>query len=827
LFQTPWKILTLIALVVLVAPGVASSAASHKPSNPAVVLAPAPPTGGLSPSDISASEDVDHASIALQLTYAGLRARVLSDADLKARISEIAPIQAKLAASLAVLTPRLKDFDSRLAQLGPPPGPGQPAEDPATAASRRALTRSRAAIDAEIKQARLLTVEASQLERSLGARLRSNFSARLWARDRSVLDPGLWRDFAAALPSDVGKLRSAITEEMGAFSRASRGRGVTTSLVLAALLAALVAGPVRFLLDRFCRQRFGEGGSSSPFQRAGLAVALVLIAALTPLAAAEILRNAFIARGALTSSFIFLSGLLIRVMVFAAVLEGLGRALLSPARPTWRLAPMSDVAARRLAPYPAIVGVTVGLATFVGGLNTALDTSLPSSIASVCIVVLLELGVVGSALLALGGARFAPAPEDDQSRPRGARAPWVLAAAAAWLALGAALLAVLFGYLALAGFVMRETVWIATVLAIFFLVVHFTDEVFPAALSPFSPMGRAIETAIGLSASAREQIGVLLSGVARLLAILGAWLAIVAPFGANADGLATRLAGANVVFHLGAVTVSPAAIAGALGLFLVGLLVTRAVRGWLDKHYLPKTRLDVGLRTSVGAGITYLGALIALLIGFASLGLSFSQIALFASALSVGIGFGLQAIIGNFVSGLILLAERPVQVGDWIAIGDLEGDVRRISIRATEIEMRDRSKLIVPNSDLVTKTVRNVTHGGAMGRVKIVLKVNDTADPAKVRDVLMGPIRAHADVLPDPAAAAYLTDVSNGAMEFTIFAYVASPREVFHVKSELLFQIVPELAGRGIDLANSTPIVNVGMDRPIEPAPAPPAAGKS
>jgi small-conductance mechanosensitive channel len=484
---------------------------------------------------------------------------------------------------------------------------------------------------------------------------------------------------------------------------------------------------------------------------------------------------------------------------------------------------MSDEAARRLAPYPGIVGVAVGLATLVGSLNTAFDTSLPSSIASLCVAVILEVAVVGAALLALGGVRLDQASAAEASEPRGVRAPWVLAALAAWLAVGAALVAVLFGYLALAGFLTRETVWVATILAAFFLLVRFTDALFPALLSPASPAGRAIERAVGLTAGSREQIGVLLSGGARLVFLLAGWFAIAAPFGANPDGLATHLTGAKIVFHLGKATVSPGAIVGALALFFVGLLMTRAVRGWFEHHYLPKTSLDVGLRTSVGAGLTYLGALIAVVVAFTSLGVSFSQIALFASALSVGIGFGLQAIIGNFVSGLILLAERPVQVGDWIAIGDLEGDVRRISIRATEIDMMDKSRLIVPNSDLVSKTVRNITHGGALGRIKIVLKVNDTADPTAVRDVLMSRIEANEDVLKEPAPAVYLTNVADGAMEFSVFAYVASPRVTVKVKSELLFAIVPELAGRGIDLANSAPIVNVGFrDKPIEPdAPAP------
>jgi small-conductance mechanosensitive channel len=306
--------------------------------------------------------------------------------------------------------------------------------------------------------------------------------------------------------------------------------------------------------------------------------------------------------------------------------------------------------------------------------------------------------------------------------------------------------------------------------------------------------------------------------LARLALLLFAWAAIVAPFGASAGDIAGRITSANTVFHLGQVSISPGAIFGGVALFFVGLLITRAVRGWLVMRYLPKTRLDIGVRASVAAGVTYLGALVAILFTFAYLGLSFSQIALFASALSVGIGFGLQAIIGNFVSGLILLVERPVKVGDWIAIGDLEGDVKRINIRATEIEMTDRSRLIVPNSDLISKTVRNVTHQASIGRVKIVLKIDDKADPGLVRDLLLARFAAHREVLREPKAAVYLSDVRDGALEFTAFAYVASARQAYRVKSELLFQIVPELKANDITLANSTPVVNIGLpDRLIEP----------
>jgi small-conductance mechanosensitive channel len=358
------------------------------------------------------------------------------------------------------------------------------------------------------------------------------------------------------------------------------------------------------------------------------------------------------------------------------------------------------------------------------------------------------------------------------------------------------------------------------VLAGLFLFLRFVDDLFPALMSPAAPVGRFMQRGVGLSDPALEQVGVLLSGLFRVLLLVVGWAAILARFGASVDDVVARVTSTRLVIRLGQLSISPAAILGGLAVFLLGVAITRAVRRWIELRYLPKTRLDLGVRTSLAAGVSYLGVLVAVLLACAYLGLSLDRIALLASALSVGIGFGLQAVIGNFVSGLILLVERPLKVGDWIAIGDLEGDVRRINIRATEIEMSDRSKLIVPNSDLISKTVRNVTHASALGRVKIVLKTVNDADPATVRDILLAEMGDHDEVLAEPAAAVFLTDVPNGALEFSAFAYVASARQAYKVKSDLLFRIVPALKARGIVLADPAPVVHVAMpDRLIEATP--------
>jgi potassium efflux system protein len=793
-----WLVLTLAA------PAMAQPAVAQAPIQPSAQPSPAPRRGAV----VDARLDKDEAQ--LRALRSSGRSKALDDATLKAHLAAIPPIQADLADALSTLTPRLEDTQARLAELGAAPAAGQPPEAADIAVNRARLARMQQNLDGYSKRARLMTVEAGQLSDSLTERLQQNFSTRLWARSRSILNPTLWRDFAVNLPGDLQRLGDAVAVQAGQVT------GVTVSSILLLVLAFGLLAPARFVLGRLGRRWSTRVVPSSSLRKSALALWLVVVGTVTPLWAGLALRQALAAVAVLTPIMDSLATAFITTLVFAAMFEALGRSLLSPGRASWRLAPIPDAVVDRLAPYPAVVGVAIGLVGFVSQANDILGASGPTSEASDCLSVLIELVAVGCGLAMLGRARSAQAANEGEAVAK-SRLPWILAAFAAWLALAAALLAVTAGYLAFATFVMREMVWIAMVLASLFLLMRFVDDLCQAMFSAEGRLGRLFETAIGLSDNALEQIGVLLSGLLRLGLMLFGWAAIVAPFGASVRDIFGRITSTEVVFKLGQLSISPGVIFGAATVFAIGLGVTRVIRGWLEITYLPKTRIDVGVRTSITAGLTYLGALIAVLMTCAYLGLSLDKIALFASALSVGIGFGLQAVIGNFVSGLILLAERPVKVGDWIAIGDLEGDVRRINIRATEIEMADRSKLIVPNSDLISKTVRNVTQGGALGRVKIVLRVGNEADPAAIRDLLLVRLKGHAEVLGEPAPGVYLTDVPDGALEFTALANVASARHAFRIKSELLFQMVADLRAADVKLSNSSPVIQFA-GAPIDPA---------
>ena len=295
---------------------------------------------------------------------------------------------------------------------------------------------------------------------------------------------------------------------------------------------------------------------------------------------------------------------------------------------------------------------------------------------------------------------------------------WGLVSVAVWLMLAATVVFSLGGYVALGVFIVRQIGWLAIIGGTVYLLMQFADDFFTSVFSGDGPIGRFAYTMIGLNPGAVDQVGLLLSGLSRIVILFLAVAATLAPFGAGRDGLPGRLNTATAGFTIGDVTISPGAILGAVAIFILGITIVRGVHGWLTDKYLPKTSLDAAVRTSVSTTFRYIGLIISTAASsYASFNLG--NVALIASALSVGIGFGLQAIVQNFISGLILLAERPIKIGDWITVGDAEGDVRHINVRATQIELTDRSTLIVPNSELITKSVRNKTLTNSIARLQM------------------------------------------------------------------------------------------------------------
>ena len=312
----------------------------------------------------------------------------------------------------------------------------------------------------------------------------------------------------------------------------------------------------------------------------------------------------------------------------------------------------------------------------------------------------------------------------------------------------------------------------------------------------------------------------------RILVALMVWagfgLLVLLTWGLSDTGLAWLARQLNEGVNVGRFEIVPIQVVWGL----VALVVAIAVSGWfkqrLGQRWLSRTRMERGAREAVVTVSGYVGIGLAVLIGLAVAGVEFTNLALIAGALSVGLGFGLQNIFNNFVSGLILLFERPIKTDDWVVVGTTEGFVKRISIRATQIQTFDRADVIVPNSELIQSQVTNWMLRDPFGRVIVPVRVAYGSDPEAVRDLLLRIAHDHPRVINDallaPVPEALFRRLGEFAMEFELRAFIRDIEYFLNVVNDLNFAIEREFRAHGIEIPYPRQDVRLGR-LPDRPAP--------
>jgi potassium efflux system protein len=778
----------------------------------------------------------DAAAPAIEVTLPALRAQLdkipsdVDDADdvrqLVAQTNNIIALTQKFVASR---TGQLDDLNARLGELGTAP-PAGTAEDPDVTRRRAALQKERNTLDANVRLARLLAVDAQQRGDDLLAQRRALFEAQVLERSASPLGSVFWRNITAAWPNDVERLQQLASELRTGMSTALRSdqrHAVMASLIGAMALVLFGIWAAESALTRLAARFFPLGRLRRSLLAVSIVATHVLVVGIATQWAWQSLGDA--GTWGDQSHKLIESGA--RFALFMAFVIGLGRALLANRRPSWRLPPISNLMAARISPYPWLVALVTALIWVPTQVNTVIDAS-SAAIMTTHVVTALAL----TALTALMLVRLrrpsatvtdpSPSPvtaesADDRSHATNEHPLWIVfVQSGVALVLIAIWVLLAIGYVTLARLLASQLVWTGVVGAAAYLLFKFADDLCMALLSSRSTSGQRLQQSFAVAPQTLDQAAVVLSGLSRVALFFYMVIALIAPLGTGPEELFQRSGKFGTGLKVGEFQLVPGAIFGAVAVLVIGFIVLRLLKNWLDNSYLPNTTLEPGMRSSLTTLLGYVGGVLVVAFALSALGIGIERIAWVASALSVGIGFGLQAIVQNFISGLILLAERPVKVGDWVVLGTAEGDVRRINVRATEIQLGDRSTLIVPNSEFITKTVRNMTLANAEGRVLIRLPMPLTTDANKVREVMLAACSAHEGVLPTPEPSVSLEGIEGGTLIFQAIAYVPSPRLAGGVRSDLLFAMLDAL--KVAELPLSVPTSTVFMSTPSQPSMATP-----
>ena len=714
----------------------------------------------------------------------------------------------KLAVALA---PQLEEVQAQLDVLGPAPAAGTLTETPQVVSQRNKLNNSKTLLTTQIEQTKGIATGARNLSSQISGMRRDALKTQIALNTGSVLGGNFWsplitpNDDDAARFDDFGsQVHDAWTQAWSEDWRAGTGIYLLLALVIGLFGRKLLDRPMNWILPRWLPH--------GRFRRSFLACFTTLSTTFTLGISVQLLCYIF-TRLPDTSQWVNeFAEQLIELTYFSAVIAGLGIALLSNSHPSWRLPGIADPLAKTLGSFPILLASFIFLFGIIEQLNNLVGASIAATLFGNGLAALLVALNCLIAPVRVNRMRRKMRADGEQTEARSTIAGLIhlLISLTAFVIL----IALLIGYIPLARFVTFELLWIGLVVSSLYLLIHFWVDLCESVFSDTTHSGKILKSTLSVNDRHLSLAATLFSAIGKTALLLMAAVALLnGTFGTTTPlELLSKIVDMWGGKGLESLNIIPAHAVNAVLCLVVGWYVLRSAKRWLDNDFLPKTMMDRGMRASLVTLFTNVGYVLIIMLTLSSLGIEWNKLAWIVSALSVGIGFGLQEIVKNFISGLILLTERPVKVGDLISISGVEGDIRRINVRATEIQLSDKSTVIVPNSQLISQNVRNATMGNAQGVATIVLTFPLDIDPEQVRTLLLDAYNLHESILENPPPSVSFKELGPTGIVLSVTGYVNSPRMVGGTRSDLLYEILKMLRAAEISLSQTQTMV---LEQPL------------
>lgn len=713
---------------------------------------------------------------------------------------QLAVIRTQIVDTKALIEERRRQLDALVTQLhaqldslGPAPDDGL--EPEAVQRRRNELTDRVREVEGRHKEIGLLIELADQLVERIGVARVAELRDRLFSQYPTPLRPEV---FLTGLRDGLDVLGRIISAPVIDLSRGlERSLSALPPLITVTLIAVAIWLAARLWLE----PRFGPYGEPGSYSRRVLAAIVVALSrgvapAAVIAAPVFVIDQLAVTSGLATIVLVSAQEALVRFLL----LTGLIRAALAPHNTPWRLPDIPDESVSVIWRRSLILLTTLHVALFL--IEVAQNLNISPELRSGFALVFSVL-IAGNLLALLRRGYWEPQVQaaDGEEESDDARTGIDPGTVIRWLLILVSIAGVAF---ALVGY-SEASIWLVSKL----IDVSFLALALVMARGLVRDLGGIVDDATtrahrwvqrmtGAGDGAITRTIFWFNILIDLATFAGAMLGVALIVGMSAGDLYLIVLRALEGFDVGTVRISPGSLLAGLLAFFVALVITRMIQRALVRRIFPHTHIDSGVQHSVTAGIGYVGVTLALLTAVATVGFDLSNLALIAGALSVGIGFGLQAIVNNFVSGLILLAERPIKVGDWIKIGNYEGTVKRINVRATEIQTFQRSEVIIPNSELITSALINYTHKDKYGRIDIAVPVSYGEDPKRVGDILLELASEHPMVATWPEPYLFFHGFDDVAMRLQLRVYLIDINNFLTVTNDLHFAVAERLRAAGI-----------------------------